>query len=82
MNLQSYCEENGGTGKRGCPVLAALSSDTSYSAETLYMIATGNKKAGALMAGAIEKATSGAVTRNELRPDVFGEPPATLREAG
>lgn len=31
---------------------------------------------------AIENATGGEVTRYDLRPDVFGEPPATLREAG
>ena len=75
MNLLSYCETNGGTGKRGCPVLAALSTKTQYSAETLYMVATGNKRPGALMARAIERDTAGAVTRYDLRPDVFGERP-------
>jgi DNA-binding transcriptional regulator YdaS (Cro superfamily) len=81
MNLQSYCEKKGGTSKRGCPVLAVLSASTGYSAETLYMIATGNKKAGALMAGVIENATDGDVTRNELRPDIFGEAPAKTEAA-
>lgn len=74
MNLTTYCEEKGGTGKRGCPVLAELSSSTGYSAETLYMVATGNKKAGPHMARDIDQATGGAVPRDELRPDIF-EPP-------
>lgn len=30
----------------------------------------------------IERATSGAVTRYELRPDVFGPEPAPLQEVG
>lgn len=30
----------------------------------------------------IEQATNGAVTRYDLRPDVFGAAPATLQEAG
>ena len=30
---------------------------------------------------AIEKATGGKVTRYELRPDVFGDPPARQRSA-
>jgi DNA-binding transcriptional regulator YdaS (Cro superfamily) len=75
MNLQTYCEANGGTAKRGCPVLAKVAARAGRSAETLYMIATGNKKAGPLMAKEIETATDGAVTRHDLRPDVFDEPP-------
>jgi DNA-binding transcriptional regulator YdaS (Cro superfamily) len=31
---------------------------------------------------AIEQATEGRVTRHDLRPDVFGEAPAHLQEAG
>jgi len=76
MNLQTYCTDNGGTGLRGCPVLAQVASAAECSADTLYMIAKGHKKAGAKLAGALEQATDGAVTRYELRPDVFGESPA------
>jgi DNA-binding transcriptional regulator YdaS (Cro superfamily) len=39
------------------------------------MIAKGHKQPGAKLAGALEKATDGAVTRYDLRPDVFGNPP-------
>lgn len=37
---------------------------------------TGATRVTAERAAQIEKATNGAVTRNELRPDVFGEPAA------
>jgi len=37
------------------------------------MIATGHKRASALMARKIERATDGVVPAASLRPDVFGE---------
>ncbi|WP_458068669.1 Cro/CI family transcriptional regulator [Rhodanobacter sp. BL-MT-08] len=41
------------------------------------------KQVPAERCGAIEAATGGKVTRYDLRPDVFGEAPATeLQEAG
>jgi DNA-binding transcriptional regulator YdaS (Cro superfamily) len=81
MDLHAYCEKNGGTGLRGCPVLAQLAATAGYSAETLYMIAKGHKKAGALMASSLDAATNGAVSRHDLRPDVFGAAQAGQGEA-
>ena len=37
----------------------------------LYLIMSGKRKASALLASKIEKATQGLVTRVELRPDLF-----------
>lgn len=52
----------------------------------LWQIASGwrGKRPSRVMALAIERATNGAVTRYDLRPDIFGEAPdgAPLREAG
>lgn len=43
----------------------------------LWQIARGwrGKRASRVMALAIERATGGAVTRYDLRPDIFGEAP-------
>jgi hypothetical protein len=76
MNLTNYCEKNGGSALRGCSVLAQVAADADCSHETLYMIAKGHKRAGSLLAGAIDKATRGEVSRYDLRPDVFGPAPA------
>lgn len=81
MNLQSYCLAHGGTAKRGCPVIEQLAVKAECSAGTLYMIATGNKKAGPKLSNAIERATAGTVTRYELRPDIFWPAPAKEGEA-
>lgn len=40
------------------------------------MIAQGHKQPSWKLAEAIEKATGGGVTRQDLRPDVFGPPAA------
>ena len=82
MNLQTYCENNGGTALRGCPVLDRVAADAGCSAATLYMIAKGHKNASAILAGRIEQASAGQVTRFDLRPDVFGEPPTKPAEQG
>jgi hypothetical protein len=81
MDLQTYCEKNGGTGKRDCPVLAKVAGDSGYSAETLYMVAKGHKTPGPLMAAALDRATGGGVQRAELRPDVFDAPADPEQEA-
>ncbi len=47
----------------------ATSLDTSVA--YLSQIANGHRKAGFVLAKAIEDATSGAVTREDLRPDVY-----------
>jgi len=81
MDLQTYCTKNGGTSLRGCPELIQVAVRAECSADTLYMIAKGHKQAGAKLAGAIEQATNGAVTRYDLRPDIFGEAPTKTEAA-
>lgn len=51
----------------------AAGTDPQY----LWQIATGwrGKRASPALARAIERATNGAVTRYELRPDIFDAPP-------
>lgn len=71
MDIPAYAILEGGTGKRGCHVLKKISNEAGCSAETLYMIGTGNKRAGHVLAAAIEQATGGKVTRHELRPDIW-----------
>ena len=79
MDILSYATQNGGTGTLTCPILRELARRIGCAKGTLYMIATGHKRAGPKMARAIEQATEGAVTRQDLRPDIFGDLP-TERE--
>ncbi|UPG89300.1 helix-turn-helix domain-containing protein [Luteibacter aegosomaticola] len=74
MKLTTYCENSGGTGLRGCPVLARIADEAKCSAETLYMVAKGHKQPSSLLARRISDSTHGAVPREALRPDVFGAP--------
>jgi DNA-binding transcriptional regulator YdaS (Cro superfamily) len=76
MNLLDHIKASGGTGTASCPVIASLATAADCSAGTLYLVALGHKQAGPLLARRISDATDGAVTVNELRPDVFGEPQA------
>lgn len=76
MNLTEHILAEGGTAKASCPVIAQIAGRAGCSASTLYMIAGGHKKPSAILAGAISDATSGVVTRQDLRPDVFGAPAA------
>jgi DNA-binding transcriptional regulator YdaS (Cro superfamily) len=80
MDLQTYCEKNGGTARRGCPVLSKLAADTGFSADTLYMVARGHKRPGSVMARLIAVATHDEVSREGLRPDVFGAEPVRAGE--
>lgn len=82
MDLQTYCEKNGGTARRGCPVLARIAGDTGYSAETLYMVAKGHKRPSWGMANGIATSTNNEVQREGLRPDVFGAEPAAAEGQG
>lgn len=75
MNLADYITAQGGAGTIGCQVIARVAAAAGCSAGTLYMIAKGHKQAGPKLAPRIEAATGGEVTRNDLRPDVFGAPP-------
>lgn len=56
---------------------AKLAATTRKNAGYLWQVAAGwrGKKASPRLAVAIERATDGAVTRHELRPDIFDPPP-------
>lgn len=82
MNLSDHIVEQGGTATLNCPVLAAVARRAECSPGTLYMIAKGHKDASAKLANRIEQATRGAVSRHDLRPDVFGPAPAPAAEQG
>jgi DNA-binding transcriptional regulator YdaS (Cro superfamily) len=62
---------------------AALAKRLATSPQYLWQIATGwrDKRPSALFARKIEEATEGAVTRYELRPDVFGPAPDEAKAA-
>lgn len=57
----------------------ALARDTGAHRQWLWQVASGwrGKRASHVLAIAIERATGGAVTRHDLRPDVFGPAPST-----
>lgn len=69
MDLATYISDPG----RRDDLAAAIPTSPQY----LWQMATGwrNKRPSRLMAEAIERVTGGAVTREELRPDIFGPPP-------
>lgn len=75
MNLDSYIRSQEGTATLSCPVVSRIASAAECSAGTLYMIAKGHKVVGPKLAGRIEIATGGVVTRQDLRPDLFGPAP-------
>lgn len=54
------------------PNRADVAQKVGTSEQYLYQIETGRRKAGRLMAEAIERATEGATTAKRLRPDLFG----------
>lgn len=84
MDIITYCKNAGGRGTQACHVMAQIASRARCSVGTLYMIARGHKTAGPKIASAIEYATDGAVTRYDLRPDIFGHTPSPMdaRDAG
>lgn len=61
-----------------------LAEKCGTSPEYLWQVATGwrDRKPSTDLAKKIEEATAGEVTRQELRPDVFGELADAQREAG
>ena len=80
MNLTEHVQKQGGAATASCPVIAKIADAAGCSAGTLYMIALGHKRPSWKLAGAIEQATGAAVTRHDLRPDIF-DPPAKRRRA-
>lgn len=73
MSLIEYIQTRGGTAKLSCVVVAQVATEADCTPATIYMIALGHRTAGPKLATRIEAATDGEVTRNELRPDVFGD---------
>lgn len=71
MTIRTHITANGGTCTIGCTVLAEIAKRAGCKPSTLYMIATGHKRPGHLLAQGIERATDGAVTRQDLRPDIW-----------
>ncbi|WP_420465586.1 transcriptional regulator [Panacagrimonas sp.] len=69
MTLKDFWESLDGAGKE------ALASSCESTANYLYLIALGHKKAGHQLAQRIEKATSGQVSRHDLRSDIYGPAP-------
>lgn len=60
---------------------AQLAADTNSSPDYLWQIATGRRKAGAMLALSIHEATAGKVSKQTLRPDIFGAPPKAAKKA-
>lgn len=81
MNLSEHVQKEGGAATASCPVIARIAESAGCSAGTLYMIALGHKRPSWKLAGAIEQATAGAVTRHDLRPDIFDPAPKRKRAA-
>lgn len=75
MDLTNYILSKGGTAKISCPVVAFIAGKSGCSPATLYMIASGHKKAGPKLSARIEAATDNEVSRHDLRPDIFGPAP-------
>lgn len=59
-------------------MIAALAGSAQCNRGTLYMIAKGHKKPGPKLAHRLEFATGGKVSRQNLRPDIFGPTPADV----
>lgn len=76
MNLTEYIVSQGGTATARCPVLAGIAAKADCSPGTLYMIAGGHKSPSAKLAVRISDACGGAVSKESLRPDIFGAPQA------
>ena len=60
------------------PNRADVAESVGTSDQYLYQIETRRRLAGRVLAIAIERATGGGVTRQHLRPDVFGAPPEPI----
>ena len=66
MDIARYAKRNGGFPK--------IAAHLGLNAEFLRQISKGRRKPSPETAIAIEHATSGQVTREELRPDIFAAP--------
>lgn len=75
MNIRTYYDALPVGGRR------ALADDLGVSPAYLYQMVTGIRPVSATLCRTIERATKGAVTVHELRPDVFGEAPEPQEQA-
>jgi DNA-binding transcriptional regulator YdaS (Cro superfamily) len=66
MSFKSYYDSLDSSGKK------ELSGKMKVTLGYLSQLATGHRKAGIHVIAKIERATNGALTREQLRPDVFG----------
>lgn len=55
---------------------SALADACKTSPDYLWQVATGRRKASFKLAREIEAATSGLISRHDIRPDIFGPAPA------
>ena len=58
----------------------SLATNLNGNPDYLWQIATGRRKASHALAKQIELKTNGAITRQMLRPDIFGEVPKPQRK--
>lgn len=72
MQLPEYVKSKGGTATPQCSVMAQIALAAACSVGSLYLICLGHRKPSHALAARIERATEGAVTRVDLRPDIFG----------
>jgi DNA-binding transcriptional regulator YdaS (Cro superfamily) len=66
MSFKSYYDDLSAGQKK------ELSEKMKVTLGFLSQLATGHRKAGVHVIAKIEKATNGALTRAEIRPDIFG----------
>lgn len=67
MSFKSYYDKLDADGKK------QLSKKMKVTLGFLSQLATGHRKAGIHVIAKLERATNGALTRAEIRPDIFGE---------
>lgn len=75
MNLRSYLESRDGRVLRSGHALVDLAAKAKVSPYYLYMLALGHKRAGWEVAQRLAAASDGAISVQEIRPDVFGQAP-------
>ncbi len=71
MDLKTYLISKDGRAHRDGNECRRVAKAARYSPYTLYMIALGHKLAEPVRALSIEKATKGAVSRSDLRADLW-----------
>jgi len=75
MKLRAYAISQGGTSTTRCPVLTEIAKRAECSVLTLYQISRSHQRPSAKLARRLDEASNGAVSRHELRPDIFDPPP-------